>query len=237
MTIIVIGCGGIGGFLVQTIAQMLSKLDYLLLVDGDTFEASNMTRQMFCRPGTPKVEALTRSLKRRCKAQIRPFFEYLGAPQGELNDEVLEDVASDRVVSLFCGADNHKARLQTLNVADKLPESHAVLCANEETDAEAYYYKASWYSTPQDPRMYYPELLHSTAGDPLSPPCTGEIQDTKPQLALANMSAASYGMWLWYYWTNVAPLITDADAMGLSPVHVTSTAGRLNVKTLQDYSS
>jgi len=134
---------------------------------------------------------------------------------------------------LFCAADNHPARLACLRTADKTG-CLSITCANGETDAEAYVYLPQWKDTHRDPRTYFPEITTDTRDNPLAPACTGdEILDTTPQLALANMSAANYGMWLWYFWTTVAPQITDPEARATFIHHLSSTAGRFHTQGIQ----
>lgn len=46
----VIGCGGLGGYVIESLARIgVGTHDgALVVVDGDTFEASNLNRQLFC---------------------------------------------------------------------------------------------------------------------------------------------------------------------------------------------
>lgn len=49
-TIGVIGCGGNGGYLIDFLARLGVKK--IILFDGDTFEESNLNRQLFCNENT-----------------------------------------------------------------------------------------------------------------------------------------------------------------------------------------
>jgi len=60
------------------------------------------------------------------------------------------------------------------------------------------------------------------------------VLESTPQLAIANMSAAAYAMWLLWFWREKAHLIDDEEVRATFPAHVTSTAGRIKVNTLQD---
>lgn len=40
----VIGCGGLGGYVAEELARL--NVDYLILVDGDYYTESNMNRQI-----------------------------------------------------------------------------------------------------------------------------------------------------------------------------------------------
>ena len=221
----VIGCGGIGGWLAQCLVKTLTTDDTLVLVDADKVEKKNLDRQLFTRRdiGSFKCEALARVLKdSACSIVPEPVF------LGDHGDLTIEPNSY-----VLVGVDNHPARATALNLCD-LQVAHCISGANGYTEAEAYYYNPSWFGTTLDPRVYYPEIMTDTTDDPLSPPCTGEVLESEPQLAVANMSAANYVLWLYWYWRQVAPEITDNDARGFSPVHVMSTSGRMTVKTLQE---
>ena len=60
----IVGLGGLGGLVTETLARM--GVGQLHLVDGDLFEAHNLNRQLFSdidRIGTPKVAAAVRRVK------------------------------------------------------------------------------------------------------------------------------------------------------------------------------
>ena len=222
MNYVLIGCGGTGGWLATCLAKTAGPGDLLTLVDGDKFERKNMERQLACRPGQNKAVALAGFL--RTRADVNAVQEYLD-PDTQL---------PDGPGLLFCGADNHRARLRCLQYVDSNEGWITVICGNGWSDAEAYVYLPEWNRNEHlDPREYYPELSEDTTGDPLSPPCTGEIVDSTPQLAIANMTAAGYGMWLSYYWTTVFPELTDQDARDTSVFHVMSSAGRITTKKVK----
>lgn len=55
---LIVGCGGLGGYLIETLARV--GIGTLRVVDGDVFDATNLNRQMLCTPdllGTPKAQA------------------------------------------------------------------------------------------------------------------------------------------------------------------------------------
>ncbi|MEA3507823.1 MAG: HesA/MoeB/ThiF family protein [Synergistota bacterium] len=60
----VIGCGGLGGLIVELMAR--AGVGELLLVDGDRFSADNMNRQVLCKEmdiGRPKAEVAAERVK------------------------------------------------------------------------------------------------------------------------------------------------------------------------------
>lgn len=62
--IAVIGCGGLGGHLIELLARL--GVGTIVCVDGDVFEASNLNRQLLSAPellGTSKTEAALARIK------------------------------------------------------------------------------------------------------------------------------------------------------------------------------
>ncbi|MEA3406522.1 MAG: HesA/MoeB/ThiF family protein [Chloroflexota bacterium] len=58
-TVAVVGVGGLGGWVVETLARM--GIGHLILIDGDRFEENNLNRQLGCTEdtvGKPKVTCL-----------------------------------------------------------------------------------------------------------------------------------------------------------------------------------
>jgi molybdopterin/thiamine biosynthesis adenylyltransferase len=67
-TVAVIGCGGLGGHILEALARL--GVGHLVAVDPDVFEEHNLNRQLLCTPallGQPKVTAAAERL-----AQINP---------------------------------------------------------------------------------------------------------------------------------------------------------------------
>lgn len=73
-SVVLLGCGGIGGLVAVTLAT--AGVGELVLVDGDHVELSNLTRQfLFAEAdiGLPKAEVLARELRRRnSSCRVRP---------------------------------------------------------------------------------------------------------------------------------------------------------------------
>jgi molybdopterin/thiamine biosynthesis adenylyltransferase len=231
----VIGCGGIGGWLANALAKTLTEKDELILVDGDKLEKKNLDRQLFSKDdiGIHKCVAMADQLSygARCNVSYKP--QYLGEADEDGN-HIEFDKSPDNWV--LVGADNHPARALALEMCD-VAGIRCISAANGYEDAEAFIYLPSWEGTPRDPRVYYPEILTDKTDDPLSPPCTGEVLKSTPQLAIANMCAASYAMWLLWFWREKANELLDLgddDVVGTFPVHYSSTAGRVRVRTIEE---
>lgn len=112
--IAVVGCGGLGGYLIEMLARL--GIGHLTLIDGDVFEPSNLNRQLLSTPenmGEPKA----REAKRRVK-EINP----------EINTEAIYEFLTkenaDRILSghdLICDAlDNVKSRRIVEKAAETL---------------------------------------------------------------------------------------------------------------------
>jgi molybdopterin/thiamine biosynthesis adenylyltransferase len=64
-TVAVVGCGGLGGWIIEGLARM--GVGHLVLIDGDTFGENNLNRQAFCTEtnlGQLKTEAAQERLAR-----------------------------------------------------------------------------------------------------------------------------------------------------------------------------
>jgi len=238
MRVVLIGCGGIGAWLGQALAKHASRDDQLTLVDKDTIEERNLDRQLFTKDdiGSPKCEALRRHLLMPGKSIVAANMWY---DTGALAD-LLEDDYRQAVV--FVGADNNRARLAALQecAANGVP---CIVAANEYVDAEAYISLPDWAGTEHDPLVYYPELRDTTGGSPLSPGCTGEVQEAAPQLTLANMWAASHAAFMYYAWIhNALPKalelgVTSEESKSMLlriPYYVRNTWGRVITRRLID---
>lgn len=77
-TVAVIGCGGLGGHLIELLTRV--GVGGIRAVDGDVFEESNLNRQLLSCPallGTPKAEAAVqriRQLDTQVCADAKPVF-------------------------------------------------------------------------------------------------------------------------------------------------------------------
>lgn len=205
-----VGAGGTGAFLIQLLAKTVKGLT---IWDGDTYESKNLDRQLVSRDEIGKLKAEVWG-ERFNQKWVGEYFSSQDVGRGPL---------------IFCAADNHPARLNCLLAADTYRGS-AIICGNEYTDAEAYYYTYTMQGSKTDPRVYYPELLNDTHGDPLSP-CTGDALEESPQLAISNSLAASYAMWLYWFWVEESLKVSDSN---LYPIKVSGSKSRIRTTTVGD---
>jgi len=75
----VVGCGGLGGYLIEMLTRL--GIGHLTLIDGDVFQTSNLNRQLLSAPdniGSPKVaEAALRAQRINPNISIRKEYAFL----------------------------------------------------------------------------------------------------------------------------------------------------------------
>lgn len=216
----VIGCGGVGSWLVPALCK-LHDPEHVILVDGDKLEEKNLDRQLF-HPneiGEYKSDALAG--KYLCKSEPKWFSmgQFFLEPQDWL---------------LVC-VDNHPARLAALQECDS-NGCKAVFAANETWSAEAFLYHREWRGCPLDPRVYYPDILTNTDGDPRAAAigCTGEAQVHNRQLVNANMMAASLAAHLFSLWAYKLPTL-DHAARNHLPFKLVSNMTKMEAFKFNDH--
>lgn len=90
--VVVLGCGGLGGLVIETLARI--GVGHLRVVDGDVFEESNLNRQVLCTEATLGRE----------KAQMAA--ERVSAINSTVSVEPLVEMLSeDNALQLIEGAD------------------------------------------------------------------------------------------------------------------------------------
>ena len=207
-TLLIVGCGGSGGWAVQMLAKSPNRDLAIILMDADRWESRNLDRNLIAPRdlGKPKVRTAEDTLRKTGWAgEILPRPRYLARG----TDDWRELLARPGQLRILVCVDNHAGRRTCLELADGRAaaglESVVVLTGNETKSASADAYLPSWRGTPLDPRERYPEIKTDRAGDPLHPPCTGEAVAGNPQLALANGLAAFSGLYLMETWAEEAP--------------------------------
>lgn len=110
--IIVVGCGGTGGYLVPNLARLVASWNNdnieLILLDGDRVEAKNLTRQNFINPdlGRYKAEVLAERYSAAFGIQIQYIPEFLKSTK-VLTRLSLDGNGSTIVIGCV---DNHRTR-------------------------------------------------------------------------------------------------------------------------------
>lgn len=213
--ITVIGAGGVGSWLVPKLIRVVNSME---LFDGDVLEKKNLDRQLFDEDdiGQNKASALAGKYTSSPK-MIYDSPKFFSSGMVDDDDEPYAFYPED---ILFCCADNAAARRETLIVCDRFG-CRCCIAANEYTDAEAYWYEPEWCNTPNDPRVFYPEMLTDLTGDPLAPQsCTGHAAEQSPQLVFANDMASSFACWLyWFHARTREELPREPEVEAAWPVH------------------
>jgi hypothetical protein len=208
----IIGCGGVGSAIVPSFCLLKSPGD-ITLVDGDSIERKNLNRQLFdaAQIGMNKAQALAA----RYGCHFIPEWFARGKIHHGRNDW------------LICLVDNHRTRLEALEVCDE-QGCQAILAANEMHSSEAYYYRRPWRGTLRDPRVYYPELSTDRRGDPRAAAigCTGEVQANNRQLVSANFMAAALAEHLFVLWHLKAPRL-DKETVAALPYKFAANLSKL----------
>ncbi len=112
--VVVVGCGGLGGYIIEMLARL--GVGHITAIDGDVFEESNLNRQLLSNPGnlgTPKAA----EAKRRVEL-INPDVE-VEAKQVFLNEE--NALALLKGHDVICDAlDNISSRKIVEDAAEKV---------------------------------------------------------------------------------------------------------------------
>ncbi len=121
--ITVIGCGGIGGAVIEMLTRM--GVNHLKIVDKDKFDVSNINRQLMSsidRVGQSKTEVTKEII-----GSINPFVE-IETFDTELTEDNVDDITQNSAV-VVDALDNLKARIITSRSAlkQKIPFVHGAI--------------------------------------------------------------------------------------------------------------
>lgn len=219
MRVDVIGCGGIGSYLIPLLMKEVSSTTEVHVWDGDKLEKKNLDRQLFHRRyvGQFKADAMSK---------IYPGI--ISHPEYLISADAVKD--SDM---LFACPDNMPARKLVLSAADRFGIP-AYICGNTYEAASASYYHMELKDTPMDYRVRYASAINSTEGDPTALGCTGEALASDPQLAIANQLSASFAMGLYWYWTQKAALVRGHSVFLKSPIEYRWAPSKIHTLTIEN---
>ncbi len=107
----VVGCGGLGGYIIEILARI--GIGALTVVDGDVFEPSNLNRQLLSEEtllGTKKAEAAAARVKRvNSDVAVTPVTEFFTEENGlrllsgcDLVVDALDNVSARHVLADVC---------------------------------------------------------------------------------------------------------------------------------------
>jgi molybdopterin/thiamine biosynthesis adenylyltransferase len=189
MEISIIGLGGIGSVLVNTISRFLNSNENLKpitikLVDGDDYEYKNISRQEFYNYGN-KANVKKRELSNRFQN-----IDYLDFQMFLDENNISEIVTENSIV--FVSVDNHKTRRLVSNYAKKLNNVIVISGGNELTDGniQIFIRKGGENVTPSL-TDYHPEIENPLDKSPDEMSCE-ELSHAEPQLYFTNFMVAGH---------------------------------------------
>lgn len=195
-TIVIVGLGGIGGFLARLIVLFLRSLRdvpvRVCLVDGDHYEDRNRDRMEapdLDNKAVVMAELLTEQLG-RAKLSIRPVDQFV-------NDDNVQQLVSDGDIVFSC-VDNHATRKLLGARAEALDNIVLISGGNDgvEGDKQGSYGNIQLYRREGGHDLHPPlTRFHPEIADPVdevpSESCEDLVASTAPQIVFTNFFAAA----------------------------------------------
>lgn len=186
----VIGCGGIGSWLLGPLARFLAADGFageLHLWDGDRVAPENEARQAFgpAALGRPKAQALAEALRAAHPALcIEAHADYV-------SPENVRDVFAERAYVLGC-VDNHPARALLDREACRFRDLCLLSAGNETWDGNvAVVLRRGGRAMTQGLLARHPEVALAVEGDRTRMGCEARIASGETQLLATNVLAAA----------------------------------------------
>ena len=187
--VVLIGCGGIGsqlaGPLVRYLASRPAPQPVLVLVDGDRFEPSNLTRQA-CTSGDlgANKAGVLAGLARAVGLGVQVV------PSHVTTDNVGNLVREGDIVLL--AVDNHAARALLDRHVATLRDATLISGGNDETDGNVQVVRRrDGWSVDGHLVEIHPEIGEAAEREALSEPGCQVMAAESPQLLVANLMVAS----------------------------------------------
>jgi molybdopterin/thiamine biosynthesis adenylyltransferase len=189
MNITIVGLGGIGSILANTISRFLNSKESfkpinINLVDGDDYEQKNTSRQEFYNFGN-KANVKSRELSSKfhnINYKDYPMF---------LDENNISEVIHENSI-IFVSVDNHKTRRLVSYYAKKLNAIIVISGGNELTDGNVQIFirKGGENVTPSL-TDYHPEIENPLDKSPDEMSCE-ELSRAEPQLYFTNFMVAGH---------------------------------------------
>lgn len=184
---VIIGCGGIGQFLIPAAVKLLSYhsngTQNITIIDGDHLEHKNAPRQFVREVGLNKAIALSTCIS----PTVKVIPEFIN--NKNVSKLLCSSISAEPTIIIPC-VDNMASRKLVLQMMDSIGYQYVWLCpGNEyETYRVSYYKKVDESQDKVHPFKRYENLANPV--DNIPGGCLEE-QESTPQLIAANMNAAS----------------------------------------------
>ncbi|MDO4991200.1 MAG: HesA/MoeB/ThiF family protein [Eubacteriales bacterium] len=123
-TVLVAGCGGLGGYLIEMLLRL--GVGEIRAVDGDRFEASNLNRQLLSAPGLLGRGKAEVAAERA--AAVNPDVRFVAVPEFVTEKNVGQLVRGcDAVLDALDNIPSRRLLAQACNEA-KVPLIHGAIC-------------------------------------------------------------------------------------------------------------
>jgi len=195
-----IGVGGIGCALAPFLARYLQSETEatgeevrITLVDGDTFESKNLSRQGFETLGNKaKVKATE-------LARSYPGLSFRAVPEFITPSNLPHLVRAGDLV--FLAVDNHATRLAVSRRCEELSDVVLISGGNDFTDGNVQIYmRRSGRDMTLPLTRFHPEIANPKDKSPAEMSCEELAAEAAPQLLFTNLTIASAMLNAFYAW-------------------------------------
>ncbi len=205
MNIVIVGLGGIGSNLVSHLCQYLeydkisdNSFVTVMLVDGDTYSVSNMTRQEtngISGIGKNKADVTLERLKNKfSKVRFLSQSSYL-------TFENIDDIIINDSIIFLC-VDNHATRNMVSEHCENLNNVVLISGGNElYTGNVQVYIRKDGQDVTASLTDYHKEILNFEDKNPADMSCEEMAVAGTPQMLFTNLSIATNMLWMFYYIT------------------------------------
>lgn len=187
--VIVVGCGGIGSWLIPPLLRFLKADKWtgqVHLIDGDSYELKNQDRQEFSDDSVGQNKAQAQLLRVQ---PLYPTMNISAHTEYVSNDNVESLIVNDSVV--FVCVDNHPARARIDRQATKLDTICVISAGNEEVDGNVTVsLRRSGVKITEPLIIRHPEVGRARKHDRAAG-CQDLIDEGNKQLLITNLAAAT----------------------------------------------
>ncbi len=194
MNIKIIGLGGIGSILCDTLSRYLNYLNKsditVSLIDGDYYESKNSERQTFVRLGDKASVKCSEMTHKFQNINFMDFNEFI-------NEENVSSIITEDSIVFLC-VDNHISRKIISDYCQTLNNITVISGGNEYTDGNVQLFKRKGGNNLTASLVeYHPEIEYPEDLSPEDMSCK-ELAKSEPQLLFTNMTVATIMCWVFY---------------------------------------